>query len=330
MLTTLATLGKMLLKALITDPKGVIKALIYGIMIPLTILCLLIVAPLGLFSHIPLVGAEEHQSYYDVVKEIKKETGIQLNVNELVGIDAILLKQNFNLASKDMIRKLAWEFIESKTETRTRKIEVACKEDPTKKCEETEEYEETVYTAIPFDDVLQKLVAEGKIPLEAVEDIKRYMATNAEDGTKIDMDNLPVVTDGTFMRPATGRVTSGFGQRWGRLHKGVDIGAGGRTGVPIVAAADGIVKNSQIMGTFGEMVCVTHNVNGQLIETVYAHMVTGSRQVSVGQTVQKGQVLGIMGNTGRSTAPHLHFEIHIGPRTEGGPNATDPMRYVQF
>jgi murein DD-endopeptidase MepM/ murein hydrolase activator NlpD len=323
-------LAKYLVKALLTDPKGVLKFLVYAILLPLVILLILFVAPLGLFTHIPLVKSDEQQLYFDVIREIQKETGVQLNISELVGIDAILLKQNFQSASKEAIRKLAWEFIDSKEETRTRTVEVACKNDPKKKCKEKETYEVTVYSAIPFDKVLNNLVAEGKITIESVEDIKRYMATNAGDGTKIDMDNLPVITDGVFMRPATGRVSSGFGSRWGRQHLGVDIGGGGRTGVPIVAAADGIIKNSQIMDSFGEMVCITHNINGQLIETVYAHMVTGSRQVSVGQRVTKGQVLGIMGDTGRSTATHLHFEIHIGPRTAGGPNATDPMRYVQF
>ena len=333
-MTLLVTLGKALakhlIKALLTDPKGVIKVLVYAILFPLVILCVLIVAPLGLLSHIPLVESNEQQLYYDVVKEVQRETEIQLNISELVGIDAILLKQNFKSANKEDIRKLAWRFIDSKQETRTREIKVPCKDDPKKKCKETELYEVTVYWAIPFDTVLENLVSEGTITTENIEDIKRYMATNASDETKIDMDNLPVVTDGAFMRPATGRVTSGFGRRWGSMHNGVDIGAGGRQGVPIVAAADGTVRSSQIMGTFGEMVSITHNINGQKFETVYAHMVSGSRQVTVGQNVKKGQVLGIMGNTGRSTAPHLHFEIHAESRKPGGPNALDPMRYVQF
>ena len=132
--------------------------------------------------------------------------------------------------------------------------------------------------------------------------------------------------EGTFMRPATGTITSEFGMRWGRLHAGIDIGKNGRTGdVPVVAAEAGTVVRSYYSASYGNTVIIAHNVNGQLITTLYAHL--ENRFVSDGQGVKKGEVLGYMGNTGRSFGPHLHFEVHEGP-WNGQANAVDPFKYI--
>jgi hypothetical protein len=142
-------------------------------------------------------------------------------------------------------------------------------------------------------------------------------------------NDMPAITDGAFMRPTTGEVTSGFGPRWGKLHAGVDIGKGGRNhAVPIVAVADGVVSRSYYSSSYGNVVFIKHNINGQQFETVYAHM--ENRAVVAGQTVKKGQYLGNMGNTGRSTGPHLHFEIHIGSWTVDKKHAVDPVLYIPF
>lgn len=106
---------------------------------------------------------------------------------------------------------------------------------------------------------------------------------------------------GFFIRPAGGIKTQGL-----HGHNGIDIGAS--VGTPIVAAAGGTViaaKSSGYNGGYGEMVIISHS-NGK-IQTVYGHM---SRvNVVAGQTVAQGQVIGAVGNTGRSTGPHLHFEV---------------------
>lgn len=134
--------------------------------------------------------------------------------------------------------------------------------------------------------------------------------------------NIPPVSDGSFMRPALGPITSGFGMRWGKLHKGVDIGKNGDV-TPIVAAASGVVSRSEVSSSYGEVVYIKHNIDGQVWETVYAHMVSGSRRVKLGDMVQKGQVIGIMGMTGDSTGVHLHFEMYPGGRGVGQP--IDPV-----
>lgn len=134
-------------------------------------------------------------------------------------------------------------------------------------------------------------------------------------------------SDTQFMRPATGNISSPFGPRWGSFHHGIDIGKGGRTGdVPVVAAYEGSVIRSYYSSSYGNTVMISHNVDGQVITTLYAHL--ENRLVSDGQRVSKGQLLGYMGNTGRSFGPHLHFEVHEGPWNASKSNAVDPLRYI--
>lgn len=137
----------------------------------------------------------------------------------------------------------------------------------------------------------------------------------------------PPVTDGTFMRPAEGVITSGYGSRWGTLHAGIDIAKKG-SNTPIVAAADGVVFRSYYSSSYGNVVFLSHNINGKMYTTVYAHM--QSREVSEGETVKKGQLIGYMGNTGRSFGTHLHFEIHEGPWNMAKSNSVDPKKYIDF
>ncbi len=104
--------------------------------------------------------------------------------------------------------------------------------------------------------------------------------------------------------PIHGPVSSEFGPRWGGFHPGIDIAV--PTGVPIAAAANGVVVVAGPNGGYGNFVVVDHN-NGYA--TAYAHQ--SSIAVSEGQTVKQGQVIGYVGSTGFSTGPHLHFEVRV-------------------
>ncbi|MEP0957623.1 peptidoglycan DD-metalloendopeptidase family protein [Leptolyngbya sp. FACHB-1515] len=112
--------------------------------------------------------------------------------------------------------------------------------------------------------------------------------------------------------PARGVLTSGYGWRWGRMHRGIDIGA--PTGTPVVAAAAGeVVFAGWNSGGFGNLVDIRHP-DGSL--TRYAH---NSRiLVRRGQQVEQGQQISAIGSTGNSTGPHLHFEVH--PPNRGAVN----------
>lgn len=120
-----------------------------------------------------------------------------------------------------------------------------------------------------------------------------------------------------FSWPARGTLTSGYGRRWGRMHRGIDIAA--PTGTPIFASAPGVVVYARWnSGGYGNLVQIRHT-DGSL--TRYAH---NSRIfVQEGQVVEQGQHIAAMGSTGRSTGPHLHFEIH--PEGRG---AVNPMAFL--
>ncbi|MGL4819939.1 MAG: murein hydrolase activator EnvC family protein [Bacilli bacterium] len=137
----------------------------------------------------------------------------------------------------------------------------------------------------------------------------------------------PTSSDGLFMRPAVGPVTSEFGSRWGGSHFGIDISKRS-SDVPIVAAADGVVIESYYSGSYGNVIFINHELNGRTYTTVYAHL--ESRAVSSGSTVSRGQFIGYMGNTGQSYGAHLHFEIHEGPWNNSKSNAVNPRKYVNF
>ena len=120
---------------------------------------------------------------------------------------------------------------------------------------------------------------------------------------------------GGLIWPINGQFTSPFGQRWGRLHAGIDLAA--PTGRPIRAAASGRVILAAVTGGYGLYTCVDH---GDSISTCYAHQ---SRfGVSDGDSVSEGEVIGYVGNTGHSFGAHLHFEVRIGGRP------VDPMDYL--
>lgn len=133
-------------------------------------------------------------------------------------------------------------------------------------------------------------------------------------------------SSGVWTKPAEGRLTSTLGERWNKFHAGIDIANG--SDVPIVAAADGVVSRSYYSSSYGNVVFISHSINGQVYTTVYAHM--DSRTVQAGQTVSKGQQVGIMGNTGESYGQHLHFELHKGEWNAAKSNAINPLEYISI
>ena len=112
------------------------------------------------------------------------------------------------------------------------------------------------------------------------------------------------------------RFTSGFGPRWGRMHNGTDFAA--PHGTPIRSTADGIVTYVGWQSAYGRLIKIKHDFG---IETRYAHL--SKFRVKEGQRVSRGQHIGDMGNTGRSTGTHLHYEIRIGGK------AINPMKYIK-
>ena len=123
------------------------------------------------------------------------------------------------------------------------------------------------------------------------------------------------------------RVTSEFGPRNGRHHSGVDLVVVGNQSAPILAAASGTVTINRWHNSLGWYIVVSHNINGQRVDTLYAHLRYQS-SVSVGSVVSQGQRIGTKGSTGNSSGPHLHFEVHPGGWSWG--NAVNPRNWVSL
>ena len=123
--------------------------------------------------------------------------------------------------------------------------------------------------------------------------------------------------------PVEGQVTGSFGERIdpfngeGAFHSGVDIGSS--FGHPIVAPADGVVTLTDTMGGYGKTIMLFH---GNGISTRYGHL--SGFAVTVGQHVQRGDVIGYVGESGRSTGPHLHYEVRIND------TPVNPYKYLRM
>ncbi len=112
-----------------------------------------------------------------------------------------------------------------------------------------------------------------------------------------------VKTDAPFVWPILGPINSPFGPRWGKFHAGVDIGSPHYQ--EVVAAADGeVIYANETNGGLGKAVVIQH---AQGLRTVYAHL--SIIIAHEGDTVRQGQAVGGVGDTGRATGPHLHFEV---------------------
>ncbi|MEL6570329.1 MAG: M23 family metallopeptidase [Pseudomonadota bacterium] len=112
------------------------------------------------------------------------------------------------------------------------------------------------------------------------------------------------------------RFTSGFGPRWGRMHSGTDFA--GPIGTPVHTTADGVVTFAGWSSGYGRLIKIQHEFG---IETRYAHL--NKIRVNVGERVSRGERIGDMGNSGRSTGPHLHYEVRVGGQ------AVNPMIYIK-
>ena len=121
--------------------------------------------------------------------------------------------------------------------------------------------------------------------------------------------------------PVRGRITAGYGYRLSpftgqrEMHEGLDIAA--PFGSPIMATADGIISFVRPLGSFGNVVFINH---GHGLTTFYAH--TSSFRVKEGQSVKRGQIIAYVGSTGRSTGPHVHYEVQANGTT------VNPLKYI--
>lgn len=199
--------------------------------------------------------------------------------------------------------------------------------------EKQETYTEKFYADVEYQDDADmfigetSVVQEGSPGIHTVTDLVTYKGDLESDRKHVDevvevSAVAQVVLRGTkskptYMYPVTNwNITSNFGYRWGRLHAGTDVGV--PQGTTVRASRGGQVVTAGWVGGYGNCVIIDH---GDGVSTRYGHL--SQVLVSVGQYVDQGDQVALSGNTGRSTGPHLHFEIRINGE------AVDPMTYLQ-
>lgn len=176
-------------------------------------------------------------------------------------------------------------------------------------------------------DFIEKEEAVSQLYTEPVKTVTVAKKTNTKTQPKQASYSTQVASTSTddakmssigisFINPTSGSISSRYGRRWNRQHAGIDVAAS--TGTPIYAAAGGTVTYSAYnSGGYGYLVKISH---GNGVETYYGHC--SQLLVSAGEHVSQGQAIARVGSTGRSTGPHLHFEVRVG----GTPQ--NPLNYV--
>jgi murein DD-endopeptidase MepM/ murein hydrolase activator NlpD len=131
-----------------------------------------------------------------------------------------------------------------------------------------------------------------------------FQVTNEMEFPETQIIDIESDSLGYYHHPKLGSINSKYGWRDGRMHKGIDISL--KKGDAVVASFNGMVRIAKAQGAFGNVVIIRH-YNG--LETVYAHL--SKIKVKPGQVVTTGQLIGLGGSTGRSSGPHLHFEVRF-------------------
>lgn len=198
------------------------------------------------------------------------------------------------------------------------------------KAKQLAENEKSNLEQLAKEEAARKKAAEEKAAKEKAE--KEKEAQQKASSEEPEQETPPVASsppastgNGTFIVPTTGRTSSPFGYRthpiFGdqRLHAGIDFAA--PSGTPVVAAGSGVVSTAGYMNSYGNVIMISHYIDGKTYTTLYAHL--SSISVSPGQTVNQGENIGNVGSTGDSTGPHLHFEVHPG----GYRNPVNPAGY---
>lgn len=189
-----------------------------------------------------------------------------------------------------------------------------------KRVVESEQKKETIDEKMKdTESSLQSLKAEKQQAEYKASEVKQEMDKQSPHHVVLEEGKV-------FIQPAQGRISSEYGPRWGRMHHGIDIA--NHIGTPILAAADGVVKEARSMNGYGNTIVLQHEIDGQTYETLYAHLNT--YHVGPGDKVQVGQQIAEMGNTGRSTGPHLHFETHVGGSWSQKNQSVDPRKLTGF
>ena len=248
----------------------------------------------GIITYLELIF--DSTSFADMLARLDFISDI-MNADEKA-YNELVEARNETIAAKEALEQTKAELDEEKADLEQKEAELL------EQLEEANEFIREIEKNLETERVLRAQVAEEE------ERIQREIAAKIEELRKLEEQARLARGTGELMWPANGNLTSGFGFRthpvFGgrRFHNGIDIGA--KHGSSVFAADSGVVLISEYSSGYGNYIVLSH---GNGVTTLYAHL--SSRSVSAGATVSKGQVIGLIGSTGVSTGPHLHFEVSV-------------------
>jgi len=248
----------------------------------------------GLITYLELVF--DSTSFADMLARLDF-VGDIMRADEKLYVELIDAR-NETIAAKDDLEQAMSEMEEEKAALEQKELELI------EQLEEANAFIFAIEQDIETEQALRALVAEEE------DRVQNEINAKVEELRKQEELNRRARGTGELMMPTNGRLTSGFGWRTHpvhggrRHHNGIDLGA--RHGSDVFAADSGVVITSTYGSGYGHYIVISH---GNGMTTLYAHL--SSRKVSSGATVSKGQVIGLIGSTGVSTGPHLHFEVSV-------------------
>jgi len=162
--------------------------------------------------------------------------------------------------------------------------------------------------------------------LRQLEEAERVLRDNPPP--KVAAPQTPNATGLAHPMPGS-HVTSEFGPRWGGWHAGIDLVVRGNPNAAVLAAASGTIITNTWENGFGWYIIISHNIDGQRVDTLYAHLHVQS-PLPVGTVVTQGEIVGTKGNSGQSFGAHLHFEVHPGGISWGRNRGDNPRNWINF
>lgn len=270
----------------------------------------------ALFRQVRLNQRYSHQNkWLTLLSETESWTDVTQTIRSL---------QAFHLQSKGRIETLSdlvRELNETLTSLESAKAALVEKRDALK--EQEAQLVEEMTRLIALEQELQQEIQQLQSLQMEADEIKAIVEDQKQ--------TITAEVNQQFRLPlATGYVTCEVGcylDSNGIPHTGIDMGNYGNTSTPVIASAAGVVTRAGWHNAYGYHVMITHNIRGEIYTTVYGHL-HQTPQVQVGETVEQGQQLGTMGNTGNSSGAHLHFELYEG--YYNFPHSVNPRQYLTF
>jgi len=303
------------LALLLPDQESLPKVFMYALLLPLAFLSFFAVSPTVILESIPLAAPSQVNWYIEASEEVSEKYGKGIDWQELLAIDAVRLEQDFSKSSLEKVKNLAEMFIwEEVIEHESCSINDEGNESCTS-------WTEIIYHKYSLPELLEILNLEDWQKNKVYIFLETDLTILKDVGNEMPAGWKPNIGELEWPVPGVYRITSKFGPRVDPVefldgfHTGLDIGVSKNTSV--VAVEEGKVIFAGFAGNYGYVIFIKH----EKYITRYCHL--SKIYVKEKDEVFRGEIIGLVGSTGKSTGPHLHFEVRRGSK------ALDPLQFYK-